>query len=45
VGYLKYWLREFQPYLKGALRQFSTQRQSTTERLLKGVWPHKGTPS
>lgn len=45
VGYIKYWLREFQPYFKGALRQFSTERQSTTERLLKGVWPHNGTPS
>ena len=34
VGYLRYCLREFQPYLKGALRQFSTNRVSTTERLL-----------
>jgi hypothetical protein len=45
AGYVKYWLREFQPYFKGAIRQFSTQRQSTTERLLKRVWPHKGTPN
>jgi hypothetical protein len=45
VGYIRYWLREFQPYFKGALRQFSTQRQSTTERLLKGVWPHGDTPN
>jgi hypothetical protein len=35
VGYVRYWLREFRPYLKGALRQFSTKRVSTTERLLK----------
>jgi len=39
VGYLQYWLREFEPYFKGAVRQFSTQRQSTTERLLSGMWP------
>jgi hypothetical protein len=42
IGYFQYWLREFQPYLKGAVRQFSTQRQSTTERLLKSVWPGSG---
>jgi hypothetical protein len=34
VGYVQYWLREFRPYLKGALRQFSTKRVSTTEALL-----------
>ncbi len=34
VGYLRYWLREFRPYLKGAVRQFSPNRVSTTERLL-----------
>jgi hypothetical protein len=34
AGYIRYWLREFRPYLKGALRQFSSQRVSTTERLL-----------
>jgi hypothetical protein len=45
VGYIKYWMREFQPYFKGAVRQFSTQRQSTTERLLKSVWPHGDTPN
>lgn len=42
VGYLNYWLREFRPYLKGAMRQFSTRRQSSTERLLSSVWPYKG---
>ena len=45
IGYVQYGLREFQPYLKGAARQFSIGRQSTTERLLKNVWPYKGTPS
>jgi hypothetical protein len=34
TGYVQYWLREFRPYLNGALRQFSTNRVSTTERLL-----------
>jgi hypothetical protein len=34
VGYVQYWVREFRPYLKGAIRQFSTQHASTTERLL-----------
>jgi hypothetical protein len=34
VGYVRYWYREFRPYLNGAARQFSTGRMSTTERLL-----------
>jgi hypothetical protein len=34
VGYVRYWLREFRPYLNGAVQQFSTGRVSTTERLL-----------
>jgi hypothetical protein len=34
AGYLRYWLREFRPYLNGAVRQFSTKQVSTTERLL-----------
>jgi hypothetical protein len=34
VGYLRYWLREFRPYLDGAVRQFSMDRVTTTERLL-----------
>jgi hypothetical protein len=33
-GYVKYFLREFQPYLAGAARQFSPERESLTERLL-----------
>ena len=35
AGYVRYWWREFQPYLAGALMQFSTERESTTERFLK----------
>ena len=35
VGYVRYWWREFRPYLAGALKQFSTERESTTERFLK----------
>jgi hypothetical protein len=34
-GYLRYFLREFQPYLRGAASQFSPQRISLTERLFK----------
>lgn len=46
IGYIQYWLREFQPYFKGALRQFSRRHRSSTERLLSGVWHrHKGTPN
>jgi hypothetical protein len=37
AGYVRYWLREFQPYFEGAVRQFSIGRQSTTERLLTGA--------
>ena len=35
AGYLRYWLREFRPYLKGAVQQFSSKRVSSTERLLR----------
>jgi hypothetical protein len=38
VGYVWYWLREFRPYLNGAVRQFSMERKSLTERVLSGVW-------
>jgi hypothetical protein len=34
AGFARYWMRELQPYLKGALRQFSAGRLSTTERFL-----------
>ena len=33
TGYVRYWLREFRPYLKGAIQQFSPSRSSTTQRL------------
>ena len=35
TGYVNYWLREFRPYLRGAARQFSIRRLSTTERFLR----------
>jgi hypothetical protein len=35
AGYLRYWLREFRPYVLGSLRQFSPKRVSLTERLLR----------
>ena len=34
TGYIRYWLREFRPYLVAAVGQFAPQRLSTTERLL-----------
>jgi hypothetical protein len=34
TGYARYWIREFRPYLAGAVRQFSPRRRSLTERLL-----------
>lgn len=34
-GYLRYWLREFRPYLVAAARQFSPGRSSLTQRLLR----------
>ncbi len=37
TGYLRYFLREFQPYLAGAARQFSRAQMTTTERLLSGT--------
>jgi hypothetical protein len=45
TGYLRYWLREFQPYWKGAIRQFSTQQVSATERLLDRRRAQKAPPS
>lgn len=33
TGFLRYWLREFSPYVRGAARQFSPERRSATERL------------
>ncbi|HLY18817.1 MAG TPA: hypothetical protein VKR61_16410 [Bryobacteraceae bacterium] len=34
VGYLAYWVREYQPYLKAAAAQFSPRRVTLTERML-----------
>lgn len=34
AGFIGYWLREFRPYMEGAVRQFSPKHISTTERLL-----------
>jgi hypothetical protein len=41
VGYVRYWLREFRPYFEGAVRQFSRERTSLTERLLSGAYKTK----
>ncbi len=35
VGFLSYWVREFRPYLRAAAAQFSPQRPSLTQRLLR----------
>ncbi|MFN7999134.1 MAG: hypothetical protein U0Q18_36270 [Bryobacteraceae bacterium] len=35
TGYVAYWLREFRPYLKAAVLQFSPRRVSLTEQFLK----------
>jgi len=34
TGYLRYWIREFKPYVDGALQQFSPKQTSTTDRFL-----------
>ena len=34
IGFWSFWLREFQPYLRGALDQFSSHRISFTEKVL-----------
>lgn len=34
AGFWRFWMREFRPYLTGALQQFSRQHMSFTERLL-----------
>jgi hypothetical protein len=41
TGYLRYWLREFSPYVRGAARQFSPVRRSATERLFSRRGAHK----
>jgi len=35
TGFLNYWEREFRPYLKGAAEQFSPERLSFTQKLLR----------
>jgi hypothetical protein len=35
TGFLEYWAREFQPYLRGAAQQFAPSHESLTERLLR----------
>jgi len=35
TGYVTYWVREFRPYLKAAVLQFSPRRVSLTERMLR----------
>jgi hypothetical protein len=35
AGYAAYWVREFRPYLKAAVLQFSPGRVSLTERILR----------
>ncbi|HEV2445923.1 MAG TPA: hypothetical protein VGS58_08380 [Candidatus Sulfopaludibacter sp.] len=35
AGFLRYWQREFRPYLKAAAEQFAPRRESLTERLLR----------
>lgn len=35
TGYVAYWLQEFRPYLNGAVSQFSLNRESLTERLIR----------
>jgi len=36
TGFLRYWIREFRPYLRAAAAQFSVSHESLTERLLGG---------
>ena len=35
TGYLKFWIREFAPYVRATARQFSRGHISLTERLLR----------
>jgi hypothetical protein len=37
TGYVTYWVREFRPYLKAAVLQFSPRRVSLTQRMLRKV--------
>ena len=42
--YFNYWFREFRPYLRGAVRQFSTKHVSLTERLLSLYQANRNSP-
>ncbi|HUS08028.1 MAG TPA: hypothetical protein VMZ52_17130 [Bryobacteraceae bacterium] len=35
AGYLAYWVRQYRPYLRAAVAQFSTRRGSLTQRFLR----------
>jgi len=35
AGFLRYWIREYSPYLRAAATQFNPKRKSLTERLLR----------
>jgi len=37
TGYLKFWIREFTPYVRATARQFSRRHMSLTEKLLRRV--------
>jgi len=39
TGFARHWIREFRPYVQGALRQFSPEQVSATERLLRRKKP------
>jgi hypothetical protein len=43
TGVLAYWKREFRPYLRAAAAQFAPDRESLTERVLRGRRP-RGAP-
>ena len=34
AGYLRYWAREFRPYLRAAAEQFSPARRTLTQKLI-----------
>jgi hypothetical protein len=35
TGYVRYWIREFKPYMAGALRQFSPKQATATDQFFK----------
>jgi hypothetical protein len=44
TGFLPWWKREFGPYLRAAVEQFTPGRESTTERLLRRATPASEAP-